>query len=46
MTFGEPQYRLPALQLQVRCAVIRPLVMYFAVPEERPEVYIQKVKLL
>jgi hypothetical protein len=44
--FGEPLYRLPTMRLQVRCAVIRPLVVDFAVSEERPEVYIKSVKLL
>jgi hypothetical protein len=46
MVFGEPLYRLPALRLQLRCAVIRPLVVGFAVSEERREVYIKAVKLL
>jgi hypothetical protein len=29
--FGEPLYRLPALQMQIRCAVVRPLGIDFAV---------------
>jgi hypothetical protein len=44
--FGEPLYRLSALRLQVRCAVIRPLSIDFAVSEDRPLVFIKAVKLL
>jgi hypothetical protein len=44
--FGEPRYRLPVLHLQVRSAIIRPLVIHFAVHEEEPLVYIHFVKLL
>jgi hypothetical protein len=44
--FGEPLYRLPALRMQVRCAVIRPLGIHFAVCEDRPLVFIKAVKLL
>jgi hypothetical protein len=44
--FGEPLYHLPALRLQLRCAVIRPLVIDFAVSEEGHEVYIKAVRLL
>lgn len=44
--FGEPLYRLPAMRLQVRHAAIRPLVIYFAVSEDRPDVYIKSVHLL
>ncbi|HWG44334.1 MAG TPA: hypothetical protein VN688_16265 [Gemmataceae bacterium] len=44
--FGEPLYRLPALRLQVRCAVARPLSVHFAVCEDRPLVFITVVKLL
>ncbi len=45
-SFGDLNYRLPALRLQVRCAVIRPIVVHFAVSEDRQEVYIKAVKLL
>jgi hypothetical protein len=44
--FGEPLYRLPALQLEVRHAVIAPLLIYFAVHEDRPLVFIKQVVLL
>ena len=44
--FGEPLYRLPALRLQVRLAVVSPLVLYFAVHEDRPLVFFKSVKLL
>jgi hypothetical protein len=29
--FGEPTYRLPALKLQIRCAVVPPLIIHFGV---------------
>jgi hypothetical protein len=44
--FGEPLYRLPTLRMQVRCALIRPLYVDFAVCEDRPLVFIKAVKLL
>jgi hypothetical protein len=44
--FGEPLYRLSVLRMQVRCAVIRPLYVDFAVCEDRPLVFIRAVKLL
>jgi hypothetical protein len=44
--FGEPLYRLPALRLQVRHAVSGPLLIYFAVHEDRPLVFIKQVLLL
>ena len=44
--FGEPLYRLSALRLQVRCAIIRPLIVYFAVSEDRPLVFVKSVWLL
>jgi hypothetical protein len=43
---GEPAYRLPGLRMQVRTVVIRPLVVDFAVCEDRPLVFIKGVKLL
>jgi hypothetical protein len=43
---GEPAYRLPSLQMQVRTVSIRPLVVHFAVCEDRPLVFIRRVKLL
>ena len=43
---GEPLYRLPALKLQIRCCVIRPLAIDFAVCEDKPLVFIKGAKLL
>lgn len=45
-SFGEPLYRLPALRLQVRSAVIRTFGVHFAVSDDRPLVFIRFVKLL
>jgi len=45
-TFGEPVYRLPVLYLQVRHAVILPLVVDYAVHEDKPLVFIRGFKLL
>ncbi len=44
--FGEPTYRLPALRMQVRTAVIRPIAVDFAVCTDRPLVFIKGVTLL
>jgi hypothetical protein len=44
--FGEPLYRLPALRLQVRHGAIGPLLIYFAVHEDKPLVFIKSVVLL
>lgn len=44
--FGEPLYRLPALQLEVRHAAVGPLLIYFGVHEDRPLVFIKQVVLL
>ncbi len=46
LTFGEPLYRLPALQLEVRQAAIHPLVVDFAVHDIQPIVFIRGFKLL
>ncbi len=43
---GEPLYRLIALRMQLRCVVIRPVYVDFAVCEDRPLVFIKAVKLL
>ena len=43
---GEVLYRLPVLKLQIRTVVVAPLVIDFAVSEERPIVYIKSGKLL
>jgi hypothetical protein len=44
--FGEPLYRLPALRLQVRHGANGPLLIYFAVHEDRPIVFIKGAVLL
>ena len=44
--FGEPLYRLPALRLQVRHGAVGPLLIHFAVHENRPLVFIKSVTLL
>jgi len=46
LEFGEPLYRLPALRLQVRHAAIDPLLIHFAVHEDKPLVFIKSVALL
>jgi hypothetical protein len=43
---GEPLYRLAALRMQVRTAVIGPLAVDFGVCEDRPVVFIKGVALL
>jgi hypothetical protein len=43
---GEPLYRLPALQLQVRHAAVGPLLIDFAVHEHERLLFIKGVKLL
>jgi hypothetical protein len=45
MEVGDPAYRLPALRMQVRTVVVRPLIVYFGVCEDRPLVFIKGVKL-
>jgi hypothetical protein len=42
----EEAYRLPGLRLRVRTVVVRPLVVDFAIYEDRPLVFIKGVKLL
>ncbi len=44
--FGEPLYRLPALRMQVRTVAVRPLVVDFAICEDRLIVFIKGVMLL
>jgi hypothetical protein len=46
MGVGEPNYRLPGLRLLIRRVAVRPLVVHFAVSEDRPLVFIRSVKLL
>jgi hypothetical protein len=44
--FGERLYHLPALRMQVRCAIVLPLAVHFAVCDDRPLVFINGIKLL
>lgn len=46
LAFGEPQYRFPALRLLVCQAVVAPLVVYYAVHEDQPLVFIRAFKVL
>jgi hypothetical protein len=46
LNLGEPLYRLPALRLLVRQAVVDIVVVDFAVHEEQPLVFIRKFGLL
>jgi hypothetical protein len=41
MGFGEPLYRLPALELTVRVGVVLPLAVHFAVHDKKPVVFIK-----
>ena len=44
--FGEPSYHLPALQLQVRSAVVWRLGVNYAVHQSQPLVFIRSLTLL
>jgi len=46
MVFGEALYRLPALGMSVRTASVRPVVVHFAVVDDRPLVFIRLITLL
>lgn len=43
---GEPTYRLPAMRAQIRTIVVQPLVVDYAVLDDRPIVFIKVVSLL
>jgi hypothetical protein len=43
---GEPNYRLPFMRMEIRTVVVRPLVVDFAVCEDKPLVFIKGVMLL
>lgn len=43
---GEPLYRLPAMRMQVRTVVVRPLALDFAICEDQPLVFIKVATLL
>jgi hypothetical protein len=45
-SFGEAQFRLPHLNLTLRKGVERPLVVWFAVHETEPLVFIQRFALM
>lgn len=44
--FGEPLYRLPALQLQIRFAAVGPIVVQYGVADDRALVFVKRVTLL
>jgi hypothetical protein len=46
LVFGEPLYRLKALQLEIRQGIVLPLVVDYAVDEQRRLVYIRGCKVL
>jgi hypothetical protein len=46
LVFGELLYHLPALQLAVRQGIVLPLVVDYAVHEDRRLVFIRGIKLL
>ncbi len=46
LQFGEPQYPLVNMRLQVRKCSVRPFVVHFAVGEEYQIVFIKEVHLL
>jgi hypothetical protein len=46
MRTGEALFRLPSLRMQIRTVVLIPLVIDFAVCEDRPFVFIRAGKLL
>ncbi len=43
---GEPTYRLPELRMLVCAGVVCPLLVHFAIAEDRPLVFIKAVILL
>src|SRR5262249_52986841 len=43
LTFGEARYHLAAMRLAVRVAICRPLVVHYAVHEEKPLVFVQRI---
>jgi hypothetical protein len=43
---GEPLYRLPVLRMQIRCIVIRPVIVDYALVEDRPIVFIKGARLI
>jgi hypothetical protein len=45
-TFGEPIFELPGARLQVRMGIEIPLVVYFAVNQDQPWVFIQGIRPL
>jgi hypothetical protein len=46
LTFGEPLYRLELLRLQIRQAVVDPLVVVYGVHEDKALVIIRNFKVL
>src|SRR5437899_1655788 len=46
LELGEPMYRLPGMHLQVRQVAVGPLLIYFAVHDQRPLVFIKGAALI
>jgi hypothetical protein len=46
LELGEPMYRLPGMHLEVRQVALGPLLIYFAVHDQRPLVFIKGAALL
>jgi hypothetical protein len=46
LTFGEPLYRLPALQLVVYHAAVAPVAVDYGVHEQQPFVFIRGVQAM
>ena len=46
LNFGEPLYRLPTLNLQVRKGAIAPVAGFYGVHNEKPLVWINGFKML
>jgi hypothetical protein len=44
--FGEPKYRYRALKLQLRVAIVPPLVVHYTVHEEQPLVFVKALRSL
>ncbi len=44
--FGDPSYRLPALNMIVCRAGVPPIVVYYSVQEDRPVVLVRELKTL
>jgi len=45
-SFGDPQYRLPKLRLMIYQAAVSPLVVSYAVHDDRPLVFIRSFRMM